>query len=125
MTFPNYVPPKNPQRLGKIIMFYRFLEALRNADNEITSWVILTPTGEFRIVPYHEDDDTDPINNQIFLDTAVHKSTLKAGGNDLGPRATDNHDAMRPIFMTFWQEWKIYRKVQLRAMRKKELVHLI
>ncbi len=125
MAFPNYVPPQNPKRLGKIIMFHRFLEAIRNADNEITSWVVLSPTGEFRIFPYHKDDDTDPINNQIFLNTAVHKSTLKAGGNDLGPCAADNHDAMRPIFMIFWQNWKIYRRAQLRARQKKELVYLI
>lgn len=117
MAFPNYRPPEYPQRIGKVILYYRFLDAIQRADNEITSWVVLTVDGEFEILPYH-DHENDPQEKQQILDTAVHKRTFKADSNYLGQEIID-HDALRPIFLPFLDEWRMHRRLRLQVNRKK------
>lgn len=124
MAFPNYVPPENPQRLGKVILFHRFLNAIRSADNQITSWIILTPQGEFKIIPYFTDND-DNNRDDSLLQESVHKTLLSAESNFLGPQAAEAQDEMRPLFYIFLEQWRSHRRLILRKNRKKELITLI
>lgn len=110
MAFPNYRPPENPQRIGKVILFYRFLNAVAQGDNSQNSYLVLTPQAEFKVIPLDSKDD--------ILATAVYKSSFPAGSNYLGPDAIHDHDALRPIFSVFREIWKKHCKTKIRNNRK-------
>mgnify|MGYP001561124825 CR=1 FL=1 len=119
MAFPNYKPPENPKRIGKVILYHRFLDAIRNADTNITSWIVLTPQGEFKVFPYHENEDDDRMKNQLLLETAVHSWTIPIDINCLGPNAADDYDAMRRIFFPFLDDWRVHKRLTKSRNRKK------